>query len=296
MRLAGIGAAAIAAGLMTGGDAHADRLTLEETESGHLAVEARINGSVPLRFLPDTAASHTAIAEPLAMKLGYDPGLERRDDVDALTQQIEADRHPVEIAVADLTRAVDAVVIDVAPDTTLSAFGLLGTDFFDGLTVEYDLEELTLDLDAGPPERIDGRIPPERRVLVAETRMPGVRDPVQVLIDTGSPTTLVNPTLAERAYGVDRPITVTINGVQGRTDDSRRAVPLTDIEVGGWCARRAWALESDLYIFNAMGWSGRPALILGLDQLAGSRIVVDYEEGVFQIDGPEDQSCGRRHG
>ena len=266
---------------------------MHNTPSGHYAVNVSIRGDGPWPFVVDTGASHTAIAQPLAEHFGFVSSFERTDDVQALTNRFRAERFVVEDVLfgpAAIER-LDAVVVPIAPDDDLAAYGLLGADAFGEGLVEIDFAGGLLHLDAAPPEHADARIDPATGLIFATARISGVRRRVDVLIDSGAVRTLVNPALAASLYEAGAVIALNVGGV---TDTFVRteAVRLDRVRLGALCERQNIALKADLDIFRALGWEDRPAMVVGLDILDTSRIVIDRRTGAVEISpGPEGAGC-----
>ncbi len=177
---------------------------------------------------------------------------------------------------------MNAVVAPVEPDETLYAEGLLGADVFGEARLALDLDALTMTLDAGPPEHVDGRLDPQSNLLWGEARSRSVKGPINVLIDTGATRTIVNSALSAKRRGGVR-FNLVIGGVDGRTREERQAVTLERLRVGGLCVTAMPALEADLDVFRAMGWESEPAMIPGPDLLRHARIIIDRRAGLFEL-------------
>ena len=270
--------------------------TLERTSSGYFVAPVFLGEDGPYPFAPDTGASHVAVAETLAQRHGFISSGERIDPVQTLTAEVTAERHvlvDLRLGPERLGR-VDAVVTPIAADIELELFGLLGSEAFAGRTVEIDYPNSTLILNADAPRQADARLDPVRQVLVGQAEARFVDAPIAVLIDTGSPVTLVNPALAER-LSRRTPMQVLNVGSMSRIPDTVETegrVTLTRFRLGGVCIPGLLVDEAELDVFDAMGWARRPAMIVGLDLLQDARLVVDYATGQAQIDaGPERWRC-----
>ncbi|WP_306015923.1 aspartyl protease family protein [Oceanicaulis sp. MMSF_3324] len=270
--------------------------TLERTSSGYFVAPVFLGADGPYPFAPDTGASHVAIAETLAQRHGFVRSGDRLDPVQTLTAEVTAERHIlVDLRLGDAPQGqVDAVVTPIATDIELELFGLLGSEAFAGQTVEIDYPNSALTLDAPSPRHADARLDPVRQVLVGQARARWIDEPIAVLVDTGSPVTLVNPVLARR-LSQRTPMRVMNVGSVSRIPDTVEVdgrVTLTRFRLGGVCIRGMSVDEAELDVFDAMGWSERPAMIVGLDLLQDTRLIVDYATGRAQIDpGPERWRC-----
>lgn len=270
--------------------------TLERTSSGYFVAPVFLGEDGPYPFAPDTGASHVAIAETLAQRHGFISSGQRIDPVQTLTAEVIAERHVlVDLRLgSERLGQVDAVVTPIAADIELELFGLLGSEAFQGQTVEIDYPASTLILNAAAPSQIDARLDPVRQVLVGQAEARFVDAPIAVLIDTGSPVTLVNPALAQR-LSRRTPLQVLNVGSMSRIPDAVETegrVTLTRFRLGGLCIPGLIVDEAELDVFDAMGWARRPAMIVGLDLLQDARLVIDYQTGWAQIDaGPERWRC-----
>lgn len=287
----------LAAGLMacatlTGAPAKAQTIVLERTASGHFVAPVWIDHDGPYPFAPDTGASHTAIAQPLAEQYGFVSDGRPTTPVQTLTEEITAERHLLlDISLEDLpARALDVVVTPIAPDVELELYGLLGSDFFAGHVVTLDYPNAELTMDAPPPIHADAHLNGDRRVLIGAAEARHLPGQILVLVDTGSPVTLVNPELA-RSLKRRRPLTITTVGSVTRLPDPVETddmVILSRFKLGGLCLRQIGVQSADLDVFRAMGWENRPAMIVGLDLLQNTALTIDYVTGVAQIEPERD--------
>jgi predicted aspartyl protease len=297
---AGLALALVAAS----GTAQAQSQTIEmrRSPSGYFVAPVFIGEDGPYAFAPDTGASHTAIAQSLAESHGFVSTRERLDPVQTLTAEVEAERHVLTrfgLGPYDLGQ-VDAVVTPTPPDLDLEIFGLLGSNAFEGRVIKLEYPRARLNLDAAPPQHDDAQIDPRRQVLTGAARARGVEDDIAVMIDTGSPVTLVNDRLAARLRQRDmiRVLTVgSVSRIPDMVETEEAGVVMRQFQLGGVCIARMSIHTADLDVFRAMGWENRPAMIVGLDLLQNTILTVDYVNGRAQIEpGPEGWRCpgGRR--
>lgn len=256
------------------------------TEAGHLTAPVRIGDQPPVTFLFDTGASHTAIAEPVAITLGYVPGTRPRDDVQALTSAFEADRYTIRNArLFDITPVtIDSVVLP-ADDGPLPIVGFLSPEALSSDLYALDFETGTLLLDPTAPDHADGFHHGALKLLFGSARFGGRGRRLNVMIDTGTARSFINA--AGHALLPSRGATVIYNvsGVDPSDRGSRsREVEIRLIRIGGVCVRNLSILRGELDIFDALGWSDEPSLVIGMDLLAGIRLTVDREQGIWQLD------------
>jgi predicted aspartyl protease len=288
--------AAVALSFAGAATAQSDVIELERTASGYFVAPVFIGPDGPYPFAPDTGASHTAIAQSLAEAYGFISTQERLDAVQTLTAEVQAERH----ILADLRLGalplgeIDMVVSPTPPDLQLELFGLLGSNAFTGRVIKLDYPQARLSLNTQQPRHADARIDPVRQVLVGAAQARRIEDDIAVLIDTGSPITLVNRELA-RQLNRRTPVSVVNVGNMTRIPravETEDRVILTQFRLGGVCLRRMAVNEADLDVFRAMGWQHRPAMIVGLDLLQSTALTIDFRTGRAQIDpGPENWRC-----
>ena len=276
-------------------------IELERTASGYFVAPVFLGEDGPYPFAPDTGASHVAIALPLAQAHGFVSTGDSLDPVQTLTEEVRAERHIlVDLRLGPVPLGgVDAVVTPIDPDVEPELYGLLGSNAFSGHSIHIDYAGRSLTLNAQPPRHADARLDPARQVLVGHAEARWVGEPIAVLIDTGSPVTLVNPALARR-LAQHTPMRVmnvgSVSRLAGTVETDDRVI-LNRFRLGGLCLRGISVDEAELDVFRAMGWDDQPAMIVGLDLLQDTRLTIDYETGAAQIDaGHEGWRCsgGRR--
>ncbi|HBU62098.1 MAG: hypothetical protein CMH91_10745 [Oceanicaulis sp.] len=293
--------AALWAGVNTAAIAQTEAIELLRSPSGYFVAPVFIGQEGPYPFAPDTGASHTAIAQSLAEAHGFVSTRERLDSVQTLTAEVQAERHRLDVLTLGpyALNTVDAVVTPTPPDLELEIYGLLGRNAFAGRTIRLDYPNARLFMQAQAPDFVDARIDPRRNVLVGAARARGVEDDIVVMVDTGSPITLVNQALAGqlRQRAVIRILTVgSLSRIPDlvETDD---LVVVSQFQLGGVCIDRMSVHAADLDVFRAMGWEDRPAMIVGLDLLQNTTLTVDYANGRAEIEpGSQGWRCpgGRR--
>lgn len=267
---------------------------LGRAADGRLITNVTIEGRGPWPFIVDTGASHTAIADVLAVQFGY-TSTGALSDVQTLTEEIRAERlHLDRLDAAGVTaRAIDAVVVETPTDLDLHLYGLLGSDMFAGHTIALDLAAATLTRDAAPPRHADARLDDESAVPLGVAEIKAARRPVLAMIDTGSSHTIVNSVLARRL----RPDRIMVQfDILGATRIARRergaqGVLIRDYRIGGVCGRDLFAVHADVDMFRALGWTTRPAMIIGVDALANATLTLDYETGAVEISPSDAARC-----
>ena len=282
--------------LGTAATASAQTIPMVRTPSGHYTVQVDIGQTGPYTFIFDTGASHTAIAQSVAEELGFISRWEDVDNVQALTERFDAERFHIDaINIAGLPATeLNTVVIPQTPEDPRTVAGLLGPDILPGGNYRIDFVDQTLEVGTAGPRHADGVFDQERQLLFATAELGRGHTPINVLIDSGSAQTLVNP--AMRAY-VRRHwsgITINIGGVSRHVVDETETVSLYGMQIGGVCFGRVTVIKADLDVFEGMGWSGTPSIILGLDVLSTVELTVDRKAGIFEFSaGGDNPECGR---
>ncbi|MEQ8405189.1 MAG: aspartyl protease family protein [Oceanicaulis sp.] len=267
---------------------------LERTEDGRLSVDVKIEGRGPWPFIVDTGASHTAIAEPLAVEFGFTPGGDL-SEVQTLTEQIRSERVTLEqVSAAGVTVGfLEAVVVAAPSDLELRIFGLLGADVFAGRIVRLDGANARLDTNAPRPAFEDARLHEQRNVPVARATLSRLSDSVPVMIDTGSARTIVNTALQRRLRAASPGLRYSVGSATrlAREEDAE-AVRLRGLRAGGLCARNIVAVAADVDVFRALGWANRPAMIMGMDALHDAVLTIDHRTGAVEISPADGARCG----
>lgn len=214
-------------------------------ERGGVIVEARVNGAGPFKFIVDTGASRSIIADDLAADLAA-PVVAKSEVVGSAGSDMRFVVRLGSVAV-DAAR-VEALLAAVVPAATLSRLGrgvrgLLGQDFLSAFnyTLDYRRARLTWD----EPLTCEGRgaVP----MIAAEGRF------VMALADDrGAPLRLV-PDSGAQVPVLFRPLTVgagsagvMVSGVSGH-NVAARATAIPRLRVGSVTLRdlRAYAVERD---------------------------------------------------
>lgn len=265
-----------------------------QAADGRLYTEVTIEGRGPWRFILDTGASHTAVADVLAAQFGYVPTGDL-SNVQTLTEEIRSERLTLaRVEALGLTaEAIEAVVVETPTDLDLQLYGLLGADMFDRRTVALDFAAARFDGRASAPRFTDARLDEARRVPVGEAHVDGVREPVAMMIDTGSPRTIINSALERRVR--ERGVRVNFD-VMGATRLARRernapGAMLEAFRVGGVCGVDMVVAHADVDVFRALGWRNRPAMIVGVDALQSAVLTLDYDSGRVEISPAQGSRC-----
>lgn len=280
-----------AAAVQAGG-APDTRLPLARASTGQFLIDVTISGEGPWPFMIDTAASHTTLALPVAEALGFISTREDLHPVQTLTAETLEER----LEIADMqfgpARAarLNAVVADVVGRELQ---GLVGLDALASQRVRLNFPAGEMTFEVSLVDRAHGRIDPVHGVAIMQARVHGVREPVMVLVDTGSGFTLINSALARRL--AREPVTRMRIGAITRAAPSaavEERARLERVRFGDVCVPAMTAPTADVDMFRALGWRDRPAMVLGLDLLQHAIITIDGPSQVIRIDaGAPGLSC-----
>ncbi len=267
---------------------------LERLQGGLAATEVRVDGLGPFRFVIDTAATQTTLLPSYWTASGARPATVRTQSIQGVggASEIEIVRIG-RLAVADRTfDGLEAYRLGASPLDRLGAQGVLGADV---------LSRHVLVLDAGARDwRLDqtiaaedARLPGEAFTLDAASTVrltvtiDGVRLPA--IVDTGATGTIIN-WAAARALGIE-PEDPTLGG--GGTAQGVGAAATTLVKrqverftLAGVERRGSTIRIGDLPIFGALGFTGGPAVIVGMDQFADRRLVIDYPNRRLHVGRP----------
>lgn len=273
---------------VAGGEARRDR-------RGRIVAPVYVNGEGPFRFIVDTGANRSVLSPALAQRLG-------------LTAYGQSPVHTIHgetiapmVTVNSLTYGSLTLPGEQVPllggAVLAGEQGLLGVDGLRDRRLRMDFENNCIEIIASrgaPPLRGWARLDGELRfghLLMVRGSVRGL--PVNVLIDTGSDTTLANRALSEALRARMRaPIRGTEDFNRAYTAgeaivlDASMLLPrlnLNELEMAN-----VVAYVGDFHVFSLWGLEHEPTLLIGMDVISHSRaIAIDYGRGAvyFRLDG-----------
>ena len=251
-----------------------------------------VNGAGPFRFIVDTGANRSAVSQALADRLGLTAvGM---GDVNTVSGVISA---PMTNVAAFNYGGVELAATRTVPIVQGAVLGgeegLLGVDGMRGRRLRVDFENRCIEISPAdrplPSRRGWETIQGELRfghLVVVQGRIRG--QAVNVLIDTGSDSTLANPAFRDQLRSGLR-----VN--RDRTDYARAytagtpivmesAVLIPRFAMGGVEINGITAYVADFHIFRLWGFENEPALLIGMDVLSQTNaIAIDYERATVHF-------------
>jgi predicted aspartyl protease len=163
----------------------------------------------------------------------------------------------------------------------ISIAGIVGLDVFGDRTIDFDLPRKRLSLLPIGSRPRELRSPPVRAsttvgaLLTVPVRIGAVT--ATAVIDTGARKTRFNWALG-RKLGWDPAQLSEGDTIQGATNNAiaTRNTTVPSVQLGSRRLRNVPVLVADLPVFEAFGVADKPAMILGLDWLASTRMVIDF--------------------
>jgi predicted aspartyl protease len=253
----------------------------DSDRAGRMVAPILVNGEGPFRFIIDTGANRSVLSGRLAQRLG-------------LTPSGDGEVHSVYgVAPAPFVRVTSLHYGDLSlPSGELPILqgpvlagehGLLGVDGMEGRRLELDFRRGCIEI--GPSRhvrRVRGWVSVRGELrfghlVVVPGRISGLR--VNVLIDTGSDTSLANTALQE-ALGARLSRNRSLFGRAATASDPimlERAIILRRLFVGDMEAQNVTAFVGDYHVFSLWGMLEEPTLLLGMDVLTQARaLAIDY--------------------
>lgn len=255
-----------------------------EDRYDRMTVAVMIGGRGPYRFVVDTGADRSVLAEDVAAELGLPPG--RQVLVHGLTG-------------SDLTSTVQAPVLTlgkvtikgldlpILPRARLGVDGLLGVDALQRRRLVMDFRERRLEIQPSGSAYYMSRdsretyVPAHDRFgrLVVIDAQAGSTS-ISAFVDSGSGVSIANQALADalQARGTwrDPPTLVPLLGVTSQEATGQVRV-LESLRLGGLRFSDLTVVVADLHVFDEWGLNSKPTILVGTDVLRlFSRVELDY--------------------
>lgn len=263
----------------------AARIAAANDAARHLTIPVMIAGRGPFRFVVDTGADRSVIADDVAVSLG----LVRGNDV--TVQGVVRSLATRLVAVADISFGTIKrrnLSMPILPRALMGADGYLGLDAVDGARVTLDFENRSLQI-GGPRPLSAFRLsrPQEAYVPVRgamghlrslNCRVDGVS--TTCFLDTGAEISVGNSRLFSALVAQNPDCTVfgtlPITGITGGVIMGK-VVRLGTIRLHSVNFSDAVVAIADMQIFDVWGLSQEPALLIGMNFLRQfAKVSIDY--------------------
>ncbi len=276
----------------------ASKMSAGTDRAQRLTVGVKINGRGPFRFVVDTGADRSVIAEDVATYLNLPRGPQVL--VEGVVRTVPADTVKVARLVVGPATLQD-ISVPVLPRSQLMADGYLGLDVIDGyrVTLDFKNSELQLSMPLHFPRHLmlfGGWIRPDEVMVPVNGKSGHLRaldcfvDGIRAIafVDTGAEISIVNSQLFDALVGNDpsyvRQNTVSLSGVTGGIVTGR-VTTLKRIRLSALTFMNGAVAIVDLQIFDLWGLSDRPALLIGMNWLRQfSKVSIDFGRKELRFD------------
>jgi predicted aspartyl protease len=258
-----------------------DALAARRIET-RMALDVRVNGAGPFRFVVDSGADRTVIGAGLAARLALPPGGK------VMLHSMGAPRAMETVAIGSLrigANEMSDLSAPALPEEFLGAQGLIGIDALAGQRLTLDFERKTITLqDTRIPEKVVSRMDEvvvtarRRKGQLILTQASAGRVPLAAVIDTGAQVTIGNSAL--RAKAVARRMQfrsikmIAVTGEEVMAD----LVVLPEVKIGGLVLSNLPVAFADVAPFKLFGLAEQPAVLLGTDVMqVFRRVSLDFK-------------------
>jgi hypothetical protein len=254
---------------------------------GRIWAPVLINGKGPFRLVLDTGASHSAITSRVADTLGMtgqsDPIVIRGVTGTAVVPSLHVDRMEVGAVL------IEPTTLPIVADVFGGAEGVLGREGMPDKRIFADFGKDVLTISRSHRERAPANfnVIPLKLVyggLLAAQVMIGTIH-AQAIIDTGGQQTVGNLALltALKKYP---PQSIVAQDIEGVTLNLQHGNMLSTppMDIGKLQLRGVQVTFADTYLFDHLGLTRQPTLLLGMDVLGSFDVlVIDYKLRELQI-------------
>ncbi len=257
-----------------------------------LTIDAYIGGKGPFRFVVDTGADRTVIANELAADLALPRGAPML--VQGIARAVTAPSAVLEnLSLGNI--AADRLVTPTLPRAWIGADGYLGLDVLNRHRVTFDFAGRELQLHEPRPAMFGETARPNEIVLrtsgdlghlrAVDCRVDGVR--ASAFLDTGAEVSVGNPRLqqelAKRGAQYEARDPVELTGITGGAIIGR-IMPVERLWLPGVDINDSGFVIADLQIFRVWDLAERPALFIGMDMLRRfGMVTIDYTRQEYRL-------------
>ena len=268
---------------------------------GRVVAGVTVNGRGPYRFIVDTGANRSVLSAALAQELGLAPnGTGEVHSVHGVTTaplvQVNSLTYgDMQLQNEELPLLQGAVLAGEA--------GLLGVDGMRDLRLRMDFERRCIELTPSRTARrlrgwaaIRGELHFGHLVVVRGT-INGLH--VNLLLDTGSDSSLANPALRDALNARVRTnrsrIDYAVAYTAGQPVVLDNSILLPRFNMGDLEIRNVTAYVGDFHIFRLWNLVDEPTLLIGMDVLTQARgLAIDYGRGTVYLHIRDDLDFGTR--
>ncbi|HRJ01114.1 MAG TPA: aspartyl protease family protein [Hyphomonas sp.] len=258
----------------------------------HMVIDLKINDQTEVTGVIDTAATYPMVDSAAALRSGVIPPVAGAPMINVLG--INGDRDFPVVHIGSVTAGnarLNALNAAYNEDIEVpgSPLNILPASAIPGDVLEFDFERGLISTYDGRPQNAPSRYVQtvdymvDDGLIFVSIQMNGHKG--LALIDTGSSITFVNSAYARKAnIRREEDLTRHILGMTGGQDDVWVG-KARKVRLGDFFFERPNLLVSDPVIFDRLGLSDQPIMVLGLDFLSRFRIQFDRPRGkvVFSV-------------
>jgi predicted aspartyl protease len=257
-------------------------LAIRNDETDRMTVAVQLGNSGPYRFLVDTGSERTSISRQLARQLGLKPGPGVRLHSIVGVGPVQTAIIPQLAFSQNEVSHIEAPLLEAA---NMGADGMLGVDSLKSELILFDFKAKTMSItpSSNRVESLgDGTIVVRARRRdgrLVVTDATADKNPLTVVLDTGSQITIGNPALRRALLGRDmlgKSKDITLQSVTGATMEGTYMI-LKELQIGGVTLKNLAIAFVDAHTFRQLGLDRKPALLLGMNAMrAFDRVSIDF--------------------
>jgi len=256
---------------------------------GRMLAPVKINGQGPFEFIVNTGATRSALGESVVRRLRLSLDAEFPILVHGVTGSSCVPTVRVDSMTLGPLRA-SAIALPVLGNTLGSADGFLSlTDFVtERILIDMQRNRMVLPQGVGPLGAFHGGVdlrmdPAHQHVVVIDTRIHGIA--VKAVVDTGAQCALGSLAL-RRAITLQHLNASNHIEVAGASERGKISTPhlLPALELGSLRILGAQIVYGELPLFEYLGWTSTPAMLLGMDILGQfESVLLDYTNRLIRL-------------
>jgi predicted aspartyl protease len=263
----------------------AAKIAADKDAANHLTINVMIDGKGPFRFVVDTGADRSVIAEDVAGALGLLH--QRQVMVEGVVRTIPAQTVRLgNMSFGPVSR--DNLDVPILPRALLGADGYLGLDAIDGYRVTLDFKNRALEVSQPRHAQFISWSPPDEALVPVIGRFGHLRsvnckaDGIRAtaFIDTGAEVSVGNANLLEALMEISPTYlklgTVPLTGITGGVVQGH-ITTVNRVHLNSLTFEGCNIVIADLQIFDLWGLNETPALLIGMNFLRQfSQVSIDY--------------------